>query len=138
MSLIFSSFIGYCICIFALFVHNSRTILLTICTTAAYLVYICELASYLRLQRQFAQLKREFKSPFGRAGAHYAITAFFLSLVGSVIFPPIDQWIPSTIMAIYLFLASIYYFTVATYRQRFSTEETKAMFIAYVFKGKGW
>lgn len=135
-ALIICSIVGYLLCVIGYLVPGSADCIFPVCSVAAFITYICQMASYLKLQQGFHTLKRDYISPFGRSGAYIAVSIFSLALVAALCFPTVQPpWLPAVISALYIFLASLYYFLVARHHQTFSPEETKAMFVAYVLKG---
>eukprot|EP01031_Cornospumella_fuschlensis_P028968 gene28968-34959_t len=75
-------------------------------------------------------LHREFRSPFGISGAVVGIIIFCVSIVSAVALQ--KDTIASVFLAVVLVVVSIYYFVYARHHQKFSDDEQKALFSAYI------
>lgn len=133
--LLLGSLLGFVVMLFVYYLHllTIRDLFL-ICILGGYLVYICVLISYIIFQTRYSSLHREFRSPFGISGAVVGILIFSVSFFSAVALQ--KDTVSSVFLAIVLIIVSIYYFVYARYHQKFSDDEQKALFSAYIINGK--
>jgi amino acid permease len=71
-------------------------------------VYICQFFTYLMLRKHYANLKREYRSPLGEAGACYGVAFFSIALLGSLAFQP-HVWYTPVALLTYFAGCSVFY-----------------------------
>lgn len=101
-----------------------------------YFNYLCIYASYLMFRRQHSAKVYTFHSPFGTYGAYLGIFITLMMIVLNV-FP----WYAymGTALCGFLFIfaiSTISYLFYASRNQRFSPEEERVFFVAYIIRGK--
>jgi ethanolamine permease len=100
-----------------------------------YLTYILVLISFIIFRVKYWNLKREFTSPLGIAGAVYGICGM-LVLAYILIRYSSKSFTDVKIFACFVGIISVYYFLYARYKQTFSEEEQKVMFVVYLMQCK--
>lgn len=124
------SVIGYCFCLLRYFIDGLELHTLNICFLASFISYIFQLLSYIQIKRTYSSVNYSFNSPFGVYGAIYALGIFTLGIISIVGFQ-VDQYALIVVAGLTV-LFTIYYFTFAIYRQTFSEDEQKILFVAHV------
>jgi ethanolamine permease len=90
---------------------------------------------YLIFKTKFTSVARAFNSPLGVVGGLYGLCVQLVSIAGLVGFRAVDQ--VALIVMVVLYIAStIFYFGYLAGKQKFSEEEKKEMFKAYLINGK--
>lgn len=118
--------------------HKYINVLFTLSMMSSIPVYVCLCISYLIYCGSFANLERNYRSPFGAYGAYYAMVIYGFAYVTLIGFPK-EVTVSSSLFCGATGLALIYYFLVAKKRQFFSREEQKKFLKVYVVnanKGK--
>jgi len=130
VALMVGSIIGYVICVVVYFNPIVGGQIFNVCMLSSFLGYISQCVGFIAMQTKFQNIKREFHSPFGIFGAVYAMLVFSLCVLSVVAFQT-DQYALICIVSLQIVLA-MYYFGYAKFRQTFSPEESKIMFVAHV------
>lgn len=104
---------------------------------SCHIVFINAFVAYLFFRKKYVSLPRSFTSPLGVWGAYYGIGNNFLGFIS--IFKYSSR--TSALLALYIlliFLASvtIFYWVYLVKHQKFSEEEKKLMFKAYLINGE--
>jgi len=105
--------------------------LFLVCMLASYCIYCFAFFAYIIFVDKYSSVSRSFRSPLGIAGAVYGIVIFLVGFIGTIGFQD-GNWVPIVIFIVYLLLATGYYFFQAGKNQKFSADEQKALFTAYV------
>lgn len=101
-----------------------------------YFNYLCIYASYLLFRHQHSAKEYTFHSPFGTYGAYLGITITMMMFVLNV-FPWYDYMGTSLCGFLLIFaVATVSYLFYASRNQRFSPEEERVFFVAYIIRGK--
>ncbi|RYH14611.1 hypothetical protein EON65_33310 [archaeon] len=108
--------------------------LFLICILGGYLVYVCVLISYIIFQTRYSTLHREFRSPFGITGAVVGIVIFCISIFSAVALQ--KNTTASVFLTVVLAVVSMHYYIYARHHQKFSDDEQKTLFSAYIINGK--
>lgn len=138
---IFALVIGSALIFFILLsIHDNETVIASLNATArlaSYTCYVGLLASFIMLRVKFPNMERYFRNPFGISGAVYSLLIAILGMFGTLLFDKtLDKVQTVYIFFGFLVICSLYYFTVAYRRQKYSTEEMKALFTLHVAIGK--
>lgn len=101
-----------------------------------YFNYLCIYASYLLFRHQHSAKVYTFHSPFGTYGAYVGIFITMLMFLLNV-FPWYDYMGTSLCgFLLILAVATAWYLFYASRNQRFSPEEERVFFVAYIIRGK--
>ncbi len=98
--------------------------------SSVYIFINCCIA-YMVFKRKFSSMARSFVNPLGDFAAIYSIIIFFLSGIGLVFYCGVTPVFLFGIGAVLLF-ATIFFWTYLVHNQKFSEEEKKVMFKAYL------
>jgi ethanolamine permease len=104
-----------------------------ICVLSSYTVYLFAFISYFIFNSKYSTVARAFKSPFGLVGAGLGFCIFLLGIISIVGF---QKYLSIVTFVIVIVLLSIYYNLYGYKVQKFSEEEQKHLFKAYVINGK--
>jgi amino acid transporter len=97
----------------------------------SFLSYCIQIYCFLVLRFKLECLPREFRSPFGVAGAAFALAVFIVGIASGLSYR--TGMVPTlTVMAIYLAAMSVYYNEWAKYVQTFSAAEKLVLLPAHV------
>ncbi|DAZ92522.1 TPA: hypothetical protein N0F65_012752 [Lagenidium giganteum] len=100
------------------------------CITCAFLTYIAQCISYISLRLNLRNMETStFRSPFGIAGAVFAIGVWVLALVGVAGFQENHYIVVSTLVII-IALLSVFYLVYARKRQTLSPQEKRVLLVA--------
>ena len=128
------SVLGYCLVIAVYLYPAINSHIYNICIQSAFTAYITQLIGYILFNNSFPNQERSFKSPFGKAGAIFAILVFILSFLGVIAFQ--DDNCTSFISFLCLVcIYTIYYHFYARKRQDFSSDE-KFIYLVNIVKCK--
>jgi ethanolamine permease len=127
--------LGYLFCVIAYYDEIVYLEMGNVSAITSYLIFIFACLSYISFTKNYPSLKREFCNPFGMYGAYLGVAIFSYFLVNSVLLA-VWQKDPNFF---YIFLvifvpANILYFFVIMPNLKFSEEEKKVMFKAYLVK----
>lgn len=125
------SLLGYVICLVAFYVPFVALQLFNICVLLAFGCYVCQSYSYYMVYTRFANIQRDYRSPFGLYGAAYAAAVFSLGIL-AVIFFQGDGGFAIITVIIFQVIFSAWYYLVVVKTQKFSPDEATIMFRAYV------
>jgi len=131
LALITGSTLGYGICLIVYYYPYFGQQLFNVCILCAFSAYSAQCIGYIQLNTKFKNLKREFRSPLGIYGAVYSMIVFLLAAISVIGFQQ-DQHFAVLMVLIMCAVFSIYYFSYAKYRQTFSEEERKVLFVVHV------
>ena len=129
--------LSFLACMVSLYFPSLDLVLISI--ILAFSVYLCDLYAYYKLMTDFAEIQREYSSPFGKYGAIFAGAIFLLGLIASVFFQASNGYITLAYIVSIFVLVSIYYFMVAQHEQVISEMEQKSLMVFHVIvfnKGK--
>ena len=104
-----------------------------LCVIAACVVYVGVFAAYLTFHHKYASMERQFRSPFGVAGAWVGIAIFGVTF-WVVAIETIDSYVVYVFVAV-MVAAGLYYAYVVEARQFFSPEEQRRFMKAYILNG---
>lgn len=107
----------------------------TIGFLAFQLVIINAFICYIIFAIKFSEMERKFKSPFGIWGAIYGIFNFLQAIISMTVYKG-DQSIGIIFIVCYFVFISIIYFGYLHKHQKFSEEEKRHLFKAYLINGK--
>jgi amino acid transporter len=136
-SLIAGSVLGYAISLLAYYRPDISSKLFNICILAGFTCYIAQCLGYIALQTKFQNLKRDFHSPLGIAGAVYAIIVFSIAMISVIAFQNDGQFAFITFVCL-VTLLTVYYYAYAKKKQTFSKDEQKILFVAHVITWAGF
>ncbi len=96
-------------------------------------LYICILCliAYMVFRRKFSSMTHAFVNPFGDGAAIYGIIYYLTSGIGLIFYSSIEPFY-LVAFAIYLVVATIFFWAYLVKNQKFSEEEKKMMFKAYL------
>lgn len=98
---------------------------------SAYYIFVNCFIAFLVFRRKFSSMTRTFVNPLGDASAIYGIINFLFAAVGVCRYSKIDpQFLIG--LACLLVVASIFFWTYLVKHQKFSDEEKKVLFKAYL------
>jgi hypothetical protein len=100
-----------------------------ICAVSCYSVYLFVFVSYVIFKVKYSTVQRSFTNPLGIASAVFGSSVFILSLIGLVSMNNFDH---SVIYCGLVIVLTIYYYFYGYKVQKFSEEEQKHLFKAYV------
>jgi len=135
IALITGSTLGYGICLVVYYYPYLGKHLFNVCILCAFSAYSAQCIGYIQLNTKFKNLKREFHSPLGIYGAVYSLLVFLLAAISVIGFQD-DQNFAVFMVLIMCSVFSVYYYFYAKYRQTFSEEERKVLFVAHVVNCK--
>lgn len=98
-------------------------------------VEFCLLLGYCVFRAKYDGLPRQFASPVGVYGAVYGMPVLLLVMLALVAFNKLG-WIPLAFLGIYFTVFTVHYMYHVKHQQRFSDEEQRIMFVAYVINGE--
>lgn len=131
-SIVAGSVVGYLICIVVYFAPVVGTYLFDICILSGMVTYVSQCIGYLAMSTKFQSISREFHSPFGKAGAIFAMLVFMLGILSVIAFQS-DQVALVTYIVLVL-VSTIYYYAYVKNVQTLSEDESKTLFIAHVIR----
>jgi amino acid transporter len=132
VAFLFGSVIGYAICILVYFIPVVSTYLFNICILSGFMAYISQFVGFILFRRRHASQERLFVSPLGIPGAVYGIIVFSMATISIIGFQS-DHHVAVIVTVCAVVLYTIYYFSYAKKRQRFSPEE-KFIFVLQIVK----
>jgi hypothetical protein len=97
----------------------------------ALLSYCIQIYGFLILRLKLESLPREFRSPFGVAGAAYSFAVFLLGIVSGLSCRA-ETMTTIVVIAVYLVVMSVYYHAYAKHAQTFSAAEKILVLPAHV------
>ena len=104
-----------------------------ISTLCSYVVYVFVCLAHISLCTSFSSMTRSFSSPLGIGGSIACIVIFVFLFIGEIGFDSKNAVSPIVFSSI-LVVATAYYYGYFVSHQRFSEEEKKVMFKAYLIK----
>lgn len=107
--------------------------------SSSYIVYIFAFLSYVAFQKKYSAIRRAFVNPLGIYSVYYGSAVFIMSLISTLGFQGdniADSLHPFSGFLTFLGIGYFYYYCIARSKQRFSEEEQKILFSAYVINGK--
>jgi len=126
-AIIFGSVLSYFLCFLITFNSIFNEIASQFCFVAAFVMYGLFCVGYIIIKKKYAKsIMFPFQSPLGVLGAGYVVVVFVLGTI-SVLFFQNDAGAGLISIAVFFLFASMYYFTVARYRQEFSVEEQQCV-----------
>ena len=107
--------------------------------SSSYIVYIFALLSYVSFHRKYSIISRSFVNPLGIYSVYFGMAVFIMSIITTLGFQ--GRTVAHRVHPVIGFLAFLgagylYYYCIARSRQRFSDEEQRVLFSAYVINGK--
>ena len=130
--LLFGSVIGYGICVLCYFYVPLSGLLFQLSMLSCTFIYLSQFLSYIVFKTLLANIKREFISPLGFAGAIVGSIVFFLVMISIMFFQ--KDFYSLIAFVVFTLLSSIYYFLYVKDRQFFSEEEKTVLMAAHVVK----
>ena len=121
--------LSFVLCLMAMYLPNYVDIG-NIPIILSFPVYISDLVTYYRLQRDFDTLERHFKSPFGVSGAIVAGLIFLFSFIALLGFVNVEGILPFFFGFIIALTIFYYYYTLPN--QKFSKVEQHGLFHLHV------
>jgi ethanolamine permease len=104
-----------------------------VCIGASF-VYLAMFSSYIVFRTRFKNMQREFRSPFGIAGAVVGICMGLGLWIGTMFFQ--EDYNAMSIYLVYIGGNVVFYFAYVQHNQFFSEEEQNKFMKAYVMNGK--
>ena len=98
---------------------------------AAYHIFISCFIAYMVFRRKFSSMTRTFVNPLGDFAAIYGIINFLSAAVGVIFYSSMSP-VFLVVNGSYLIFATIFFWTYLVHNQKFSEEEKKVMFKAYL------
>ncbi|KAF0720668.1 Aste57867_93 [Aphanomyces stellatus] len=131
ISLSMGAVLAYMLCSMVYCWPSTSLILDNVCMLSASFSYGTQCYGYIFLKRNFAHLERRYKSPFGIAGAVFAMVVFGINIIALSFFQR-DNGAGILCFTTLIVSLLVYYNKVAKHRQVFSEEERKILFSAHV------
>ena len=131
-ALLFGSIIGYIICVLCYFYKPLSGLLFQLSMLSGTFIYFSQFMSYLVFKTLLANIKRDYTSPLGIAGAFVGCVIFLLVMI-SIMFFQTDHY-SLIAFVVFTILSSIYYFLYVKDRQFFSEQEKTVLMAAHVVK----
>jgi amino acid transporter len=135
VALILGSIAGYLLCAMVYFVPSVEPFLFNLSILAAFCAYMSQCYGFIELRTKYRNINRLFYSPFGIAGAVYAMCVWAMGIISILGFQN-DNFFTLIVAAIIIILLTIYYFAVAVHVQTFSEEEKKILFKTHLVNSK--
>jgi ethanolamine permease len=132
--LLFGSIIGYAICLPCYFFPSFGGHLFQMSMLCCSMIYLSQFASYVVFKTLLGNIKREYESPLGIAGAIVGTLVFLLVMISIVFFQ--EDFYTLIAFVIFTLLSTIYYSLIVKDRQFFSIEEKTVLMAAHVVKCK--
>jgi ethanolamine permease len=132
--LLFGSAIGYSICLPCFFFPSFGGYLFQMSMLCCTMIYLSQFASYVVFKSLLGNIKREYHSPLGVAGAMVGAVVFLLIMISIAFFQ--DDFYTLIAFVLFTLLSSIYYYLYVKDRQFFSVEEKTVLMAAHVVKCK--
>jgi amino acid transporter len=99
-----------------------------------YFAYIILFISYMIFKRKYSTLPRVYVNRLGLGSAIYGIILLIVQFM--IVCFSSSSFTSLQIFILFVFFLSLYYYFYARYRQTFSEEEQKILFVVYLLKGK--
>jgi ethanolamine permease len=131
---------GFIILLIAFFMHQTDSYspmmvnLYSAGLMGTYSIYIIIFFSFIVFRKKYPNLERKFTNPLGILSAVYGMVIAFIMLMIVMIFASV-RFEGLKTFVIFTALMSLYYYFHARYRQSFSEEEQKVLFVVYLMKG---
>lgn len=125
----------FCLMFLRLFASHSYDILCGISSIGTIFIYLLIACSFCIFRQRYQTLERQVVNPFGVAGSIYAILIILLALISVCAFIPYGYLLISFFFVL-VFFVTLFYFFYARHKQRFSEDEQKIFFLAYVINGE--
>eukprot|EP00599_Poterioochromonas_sp_BG-1_P000922 CAMPEP_0173146492 /NCGR_PEP_ID=MMETSP1105-20130129/8528_1 /TAXON_ID=2985 /ORGANISM="Ochromonas sp., Strain BG-1" /LENGTH=244 /DNA_ID=CAMNT_0014060709 /DNA_START=1 /DNA_END=735 /DNA_ORIENTATION=- len=90
------------------------------------------LLAYMVFRRKFSSMAKSFVNPFGDFGAIWGIIVFAIAVVGNLFYNPTVNKMFLVGIGAYWVTCAIFFFVYLVRHQKFSEEEKKVMFKAYL------
>lgn len=97
-----------------------------------FITFIVTFIAYIVFRRKFSSMQRSFVNPLGDFAAIFGIVNFMLASIGLIFYSERGQPVYLIVLALYLVVATIFFWTYLVKNQKFSEEEKKLMFKAYL------
>jgi hypothetical protein len=119
------------------FKYLNYQVCMSMCLLTAMIAYLSQLVGFvlLRVKLVIGGNNRYFVSPLGLWGAAFGSLVFLFSTVCLIGFQG-DGGATFAAFAVMVAIASVYYYFIARFTQKFSEEEVKLLYIFYVMKRK--
>jgi ethanolamine permease len=104
-------------------------------TLSSFIIFGYFFISYIIFKIKYTSLQRAFTSPLGIPGALFGMSMAICQIVSLTGYHAHDNISP-IILAPYIVLIVVIYFAFMAHRQKFSEEEKKELFKAYLISGK--
>jgi ethanolamine permease len=122
---------GVCLNLYGLNYPDSLATIRAISLIAAYHIFISCFVAYMVFRRKFSSMTRTFVNPLGDFAAIYGIINFVIASVGVIFYSSTNPFF-LVVNGSYLLFATIFFWTYLVHYQKFSEEEKKVMFKAYL------
>ncbi|ETV81878.1 hypothetical protein H257_05432 [Aphanomyces astaci] len=123
--------LSFALCFCAMYQQNADTTMYYVSMFFGCMTYISQCIGYIFLSRRYHKMPRSFRSPFGVAGAMYAMIVFSISAL-SILACQNHSYSSTVAIAGILTALSVYYHGYAKSRQSISEDERKLLFFAHV------
>ncbi len=129
---LFTAAVGICMNMYFLYYPDYLGEIKGISTILSVTILISCLLSYLVFRRKFSAVSRSFVNPLGDFAAIYGTIVFLFSLMGTLFYNPTVNKMFMVGVGSYWLLCAIFFVTYLVRHQKFSEEEKKVMFKAYL------
>ncbi len=131
MTFILAAIVGSILNVFKMLSPQYVEVVRGISLIASFYIFILCLISYLGFRRKFSTMTRSFTNPLGDYAAIYGIGYFIIASIAVIFYSSINPMFLIG-LGIYFILATIFFWTYLVHNQKFSEEEKKIMFKAYL------
>ncbi len=130
-----SGLVGMSLSVYAVYHSSSLEAIRSLSLLAAFLTFIVTFIAYIVFRRKFSSMQRSFVNPLGDFAAIFGIINYLLAIIGIIFYNAANyssQPVYLIVLALYLVVATIFFWTYLVKNQKFSEEEKKLMFKAYL------
>jgi len=100
-------------------------------TTVSITIFVFCFIAFVVFRRKFSSMSRSFVNPLGDFSAIYGSGVFIIAWVATLFYNPVDKMFLVG-LAGYWFACAVFFCTYLVHNQKFSEEEKKVMFKAYL------
>ncbi|GLD95533.1 hypothetical protein PINS_up004211 [Pythium insidiosum] len=134
VAIVLNAVIGYGVCIMVKFAPQTKGYILPVCLLFAFASYSGQCLGYISLKITCPLMNQSaFKSPFGIAGAVYALCVYVMGIVAILGFQG-NNGVEALFFLVVLLVLVVYYQLVSKHRQIMSEEESKVLLVAHILR----
>ena len=127
----FTAIVGVGLNLFVLYYPEHLAEVKAVSSTSSVLIFIFCLIAFMIFRRKFSSMARSFVNPLGDFSAIYGILTFCYAIIALVFYTDVNPLFLVAIGGCLLF-STIFFWTYLVKNQKFSDEEKKIMFKAYL------